>query len=566
MGVNVVLLAALLLLPSPEQPPADLVVRGGAVYTMDAARSWAQAVAVRAGTIAFVGTDAGVASWIGPKTRVVDLKGEMVLPSFEDAHIHALDGGIELGRCDLHDLETKEAILKRVRSCAEARPGSAFLVGTGWVLSAFPQGIPTKEALDAVVSDRPAYFDSTDGHSAWVNSRALELAGITAATPDPKNGRIERDPKTGTPTGTLQEEAMGLVSRLIPPPSTEERKAGLVRALELLNRHGITAFQMPLAVATPPRSREALETLRDAEGQGTLNAKVVLALESDPARGPEQVDDLVKLRSEFGSARIRPTAVKIFEDGIIETHTAAMLEPYLDHPGDRGEPIWPATALDPFVARLARDGFSVHVHAIGDRAVRLALDAFEGAQKAPAPRPLRHQIAHLEVVDPRDIPRFAQLGVIANFQPLWAFPDPYITELTWPALGPERSRLLYPIRSVARAGGTIAFGSDWSVSSLNPLEGIQVAVTRQSPGTPGAVLLPEEALDLPAALAAYTIGSAYANGLEHETGSIEVGKAGDLVVLSANLFTIPVHEIARCRVLLTLLDGKPVYRDSSFRW
>jgi predicted amidohydrolase YtcJ len=546
-----------------QRPAADLVITGAAVHTMDAARSTAQGLAIKDGKIAFVGTNAGVAEWIGPKTKVLRLKGEMVLPAFQDAHIHAISGGMSLGQCDLHDLQTQEAILSKVRECA-IHSSEAFLVGSGWTLAAFSGGIPTKELLDGIVPDRPAFLRSADGHGAWVNSKALDLAGITARTPDPKNGRIERDPKTGALLGTLQEGAMELVSRLIPPPGPEERRRGLARALERLNRNGITAIQMP--ESAPPGVRDALETLREAETQRKLTAKVVVALGSDPRKGAEQVDALVRLREEFKSARVRPTAVKIFEDGIIESHTAAMLEPYLDRPTERGEPIWPAEQLNSYVARLAREGFSVHVHAIGDRAIRLTLDAFEAAGKEGGPHRLRHQIAHLEVIDPSDIPRFAQLGVIANFQPLWAYAEAYIKDLTWPVIGPERSRWIYPIRSVALSGGTIAFGSDWPVSSLNPLEGIQVAVTRQSPDDPGDPLLPQEALDLPAALAAYTIGSAYANGLEQETGSIEVGKSADLVVLSANLFALPVHEIARCRVLLTLLDGSPVYQDSALSW
>jgi predicted amidohydrolase YtcJ len=553
-----------LLAGAPEPPSADLVITG-TVYTVNAPRSWARALAVKDGRIAFVGTEAGAAPWIGPKTRVLHLTSEMVLPAFQDAHIHALSGGIELGQCDLHNLETQEATLRKVRDCARAKP-SGFLEGTGWSLSAFPGGIPTKDLLDSIVSDRPVFLQSTDGHTAWVNSKALALAGIVASTRDPNNGRIERDPKTGAPNGTLQEEAMRLVSRLLPAPGAEERSEGLERALALLNRDGITSFQMPLDSDMPPGGRETLETLREAEGRGALSARVVVALETDPDEGLEQLDELVKLRETFRSPRVRPVAVKIFEDGIVESRTAALLEPYVGRGKERGEPIWSKDRLNAFVDRASRDGFSVHIHAIGDRAIRMALDAFEAAQKGEGPRKLRHQIAHLEIVDPADVPRFAKLGVIANFQPLWAFPDSYIKDLTWPVIGPERSQRLYPIGSVWRSGGLVAFGSDWSVSSFNPLEGIQVAVTRQSPDDPGETLLPGEALDLPAAVAAYTIGSAYANGLEEETGSLEVGKAADLVVLSSNLFAIPVHDISRCRVLLTLLDGQAVYRDPSLAW
>jgi predicted amidohydrolase YtcJ len=534
------------------------VIRGASVYTVDGSRSWAQAVAVKDGRIAFVGTDAGVAPWIRDGTRVLSLKGEMVLPGFEDAHIHALAGGLESLQCNVHDLESKEATLAKARECARSLAPGRVLVGGGWLLSQFPKGLPLKEDLDRAIPERPVYLESADGHSAWVNSKALKLAGITEKTPDPPRGRIDRDEK-GRPTGTLQEAAMSLVLRLLPPPTPAEAAEGWRRVAEILHRNGLTAIQMPLTADTPPVGRDALLALHAAEEQGDLSAKVVVALDADPARGPEQVDELAALRSEFRSARVRPTAVKIFADGVVETHTAALSEPYLDRPSDRGEPIWSAEALNAIVKRIVELGFSAHIHAIGDRAIRMALDAVEAAPASPAR--LRHQIAHLEIVDPKDVPRFARLGVIANFQPLWAFPDGYIRDLTWPLLGPERSRWLYPIGSLSRAGATVAFGSDWTVSSLNPLEGMTVAITRRDPAKGGDPLLPEEAIDLPTAIAAYTIGSAYANGLERETGSIELGKAADLVVVSANLFEIPPAEIARQKVLLTLLDGSIVYQD-----
>ncbi|MFI5183005.1 MAG: amidohydrolase [Vicinamibacteria bacterium] len=565
------LLLAILAAPAlrAAEGPADLVLTGGSVYTMDAARSWADAVAVRGGRIVFVGTEAGARSWIGPATRVVKLEGRMVLPSFQDAHVHPVSGGVELGQCDLHDLPTAEAILEKVGACAREGAGKDWIVGGGWTLSAFPGGAPTKEALDAVTGDKPAYLDSSDGHSAWVNSRALRAGGLAAQTPDPEGGRIDRDPTTRVPTGTLQESATFLVSRHIPPTPLEERLKGLARAQELFHRLGITAVQEADAGAGPAGAgaRETLETYREAERRGALDLRVVAALLVEPTRGLEQVDDLVKWRKEFSSPRFKPVAAKIFADGVIETHTASMLEPYLDRPGVRGEPNFTPERLNPLVARLTEAGFNVHVHAIGDRAVRMTLDAFEAARSKQGDRTLRHQIAHLEVIHPDDVPRFRALGVIANFQPLWAYADDYIVDLTWPLLGPERSRWLYPIGSVARSGAVLAFGSDWSVSSPNPLEAIEVALTRQAISEPKRpAMLPEEAIDLPTALAAYTIGSAYAMGDEAETGSLEVGKAADLVVLSANLFAIPPGRIHEQRVLLTLFAGQPVYRSPDLAW
>ena len=544
--------------------PAELVLTGGAVYTMDAARSWAQAVAIREGRIAYVGSDAGARAFVGPMTRVVGLAGRLVLPAFQDAHVHPASGGVELGQCNVNDLATKEAILEKVKECAAARD-KTWIAGGGWSLPAFPNANPTKELLDAVVPDRPVFLSAADGHSGWANSKALEVAGITSATPDPRNGRIERD-ASGAPTGTLREAAQRLVLSHIPEPTAEERLEGLRRALGLLNGYGITAVYEANAGGGPKGGDATLATYREAERRGLLTVRVRASLGTDAARGPEQVDDLVRLRGQYLSPRLRPVAAKIFADGVIESRTAAMLEPYDDRPGERGEPRFDRGRLQALVARLVQHDLAVHVHAIGDRAVRMALDAFEASREASLGRGLRHQIAHLQVIQREDVPRFRSLGVVANFEPLWAFADAYVRDLTWPALGPERSKRMYPIADLARSGAVVSFGSDWSVSSPNPLEGMEVAITRQSPDAKERVapLLPEQAIDLPTAIAAYTMGAAYANGFESETGSLEVGKSGDLVVLSEDLFRLDPHEISKARVLLTLLEGRVVYRGESF--
>jgi len=552
-----------------EPPPADLVLTGGAVYTVDAARSWAEAVAIRAGRIAYVGSDAGIRPFVGEKTRVIPLAGRMLIPGFQDAHVHPLSSGVELGQCDLNELASREAVLAKVRECASAQAGE-WLVGGGWALPIFSSGNPGKALLDGIEAARPAYLSAADGHSAWVNSRALTLAGIDANTPDPPNGRIERDPRSGEPTGTLRESAMALVARLLPPPTPEELAVGLRRSLAHLNSLGITAAQEANV------NRAGLEAYRAADARGELSLRIVAALGTeaiakelgegalaDPAALAEA---LAKLRSEFAGRRLHPTAAKIFADGVIEARTAAMLEPYLDRPGERGTPNLPPAALNALVAELVRRDFSVHVHAIGDRAVRLTLDALEAAGARRGTRGPRHQLAHIEVIQPDDVARFRTLGAVANFQPLWAYADPYITDLTLPALSPEVIRRIYPIASVERAGATIAFGSDWSVTSPDPLAGMQVAVTRRGPDGTSEPFLPDEAISLASALAAYTVGSAVALGLEAETGSIEVGKLADLAVLSHDLFALPPTRIVTARVLLTLLEGVPVYRDPAIEW
>jgi len=539
---------------------ADLVLTNGVVYTMDAAQPWATAVAVAKGKVLYVGDDRGALRLRDGSTVVADLGGKMVLPAFQDSHIHLVTGGIELGLCNLNGLRTKEEIFERIRAFAAANPGAPWVTGGGWDLPVFPQANPLKEDLDALVPDRPAALSSADGHSAWVNSRALKLAGVTKDTADPAGGRIERDPKTGEPTGTLRESAAGLVEKLIPELGPEDYLKGLKTGLELANRLGIASI---IEASAGPKILDAYAAL---DRSGELSVRVLASLHVDTDKGTAEVERLVKLRDAYRGARLKSTAAKIFADGVIEPHTAALLKPYLDRPGDRGTPLLEPEAFDALAVALDAAGFQIHVHAIGDRAIRMSLDAFEAAGRANGFRDLRHHIAHLELIDPADIPRFKALGVTANFQPLWAYADPYITELTLPILGPGRSRWLYPIGSVARTGAVIAGGSDWSVSSMNPLEAIQVAMTRRGPDDPpGDAWIPEERVDLETMLRAYTTNGAWLSHDEKSRGSLEPGKAADIVVLDRNLFKIPASEIGRVKVLLTLLDGRPVFRDPSFK-
>ena len=538
---------------------ADMVFRNGAIYTLDATRSWAEAVAISHGRIVYVGPERGARAWIGPRTVVVDLQGRMLLPSFHDSHVHPVSGGIEMGECLLSELTTEAEILEAVRRYAEQNPQKPWIRGSGWQLPLFADANPHKSLLDKIVPDRPIYLSAADGHSAWVNSRALAVANITKDTPDPKAGRIERDPKTGEPTGTLREDAMSLVAKHLPEYTPKDYLDGLRRGLEMASRCGITSFQ------DADVSEAMLNAYAELDRRGQLTARVVAALSVDPAKGAAQIPRLIALRQKAQGRHLRATAAKIFADGVIEAHTAALLEPYLETNGDRGKANVEPDVFNPLVASLDRAGFQVHIHAIGDRAIRYALDAFEFARARNGSRDSRHTIAHIELFNPLDIPRFRQLGVIANFQPLWAYADTYITKLTVPTLGPERSRWIYPMQSMAKTGAIIACGSDWSVTSMNPLEAIQVAITRRGlDAGPGPAWIPEETVDLAQMLAGYTINGAYVNFEETRTGSIEVGKAADLIVIDRNLFEIPPAEIHKAKVLLTLFEGKPVYRDASF--
>ena len=544
---------------SPGHPAADLVLTGGAVYTVDGPRSWAQAVAIAGGRIAFVGSDAAVKPWIGPRTRVRDLAGRMVLPAFHDAHVHPVSGGVEALECDLNGAASPEEVLEKVRRYAAGHPAAPWIRGGGWELTLFPDGNPTKAMLDAAVPDRPAYLTAADGHSVWVNSKALALAGVTKGTADPPHGRIERDPKTGEPSGTLREDAADLVGRLLPRRSPKENVEGLREAIRIANGFGLTSLVEASA------SEEELEAYRALEAGGELTARVLVSLTCETARGLAEIPRLKALRSKYAGRRLRATAVKIFADGVLETRTAAVLEPYVGFPGDLGKANLMPEAFPPLAVALDREGFQIHVHAIGDRAIRMALDALEAARAANGARDARHHLAHIELIDPADIPRFRRLGVVANFQPFWANGDEYLTKLTEPRLGPARSRWLYPIASVFASGAAVAFGSDWSVSSMNPLDGIEVAVTRRQPSEgPGPAWLPEERVALPDAIAAYTIRGAYLAFSEKETGSIETGKSADLIVLDRNLFEIPPSRIHETKVLWTLLEGKEVWRAQGF--
>jgi predicted amidohydrolase YtcJ len=537
-----------------ELPAAELILKNAAVYTLDSTRPWTEAVALAGGKIVFVGQSPEAEKYKDEGTKIIDLEGKLVLPGFQDSHVHLISGGMELALCDLNDLQTKEEVLARVRAYCDENPDKEWVTGGGWALPVFPEANPSKEELDGVVSERPAFLSAADGHSAWVNSRALELAGITEKTADPEDGHIERKPGTNEPSGTLREAAMGIVSRLIPEPTAEEYRNGLRAGMALANRFGITS------IIEASADDRILETYAEFDRSGKLSVRVLASIYVDPAKGPAQVDELIRKREANRGRILKATAAKIFADGVIESHTAALLEPYLDRPGDPGKPILEAEEFNRLAVALDKAGFQIHVHAIGDRAVRMTLDAIEAARDENGPRDGRHHIAHLELIDPADIPRFARLGVVANFQALWAYPDTYITQLTEPILGPERSARLYPIGSVVRSGGLFAGGSDWSVSSLNPLDAIQVAVTRRDPQEPdGPAWLPEELVDLPTAVAAYTKNGAYLSFEENDRGSLEPGKAADLVVLDRNIFEVPAQEIHAVKVVLTILEGKVVY-------
>ncbi|WP_007511004.1 amidohydrolase [Pseudofrankia saprophytica] len=562
---------------------AELVFTGGPVFTADAARTRTHAVAVRGGRIVAVGR--GAEALVGPSTEVVDLSGKLLVPGFQDAHVHPVWGGLDLLRCDLRSATDRAGYLALVAEYARIHADAAWIVGSGWSMPAFPGGTPLAADLDAVVPDRPVMLMNRDGHGAWVNSRALELAGVDTRTPDPADGRIERD-ANGAPTGTLHEGAISLVNGLLPPVTAETMARALLRGQEYLHSFGVTAWQDAI-VGTYGNADDPAPAYLACATSGQLTARVIGSLWFERDRGVEQLDDLRHRRETFTHGRFRATSVKIMQDGIPENFTAAMLDPYLspcgcgkrgndgaggDSNGGKGDGItfFPRELLLEAVPALDAAGFQTHFHAIGDRAVRDCLDAVAAAITANGRGDLRHHIAHLQVVHPDDVPRFGRLGVAANLQFLWAVLEAQMIELNLPFLGPERGSWQYPFRRLQETGAVLVAGSDWPVSTPNPLAAIHVAVNRTpSPSevAPGGeheafeheVFLPEQRLDLASALAAYTSGSAWVNHLDDVTGTVSVGKDADLVVLDRDPFAGPPTDIGNTRVLQTFVAGARVY-------
>jgi predicted amidohydrolase YtcJ len=540
----------------------DVVFAGGRIFAADGRAAFDGAVAVRGGRIVAVGSGDEIRDLAGPDTRVVDLAGGLLVPGFVDAHVHPVGGGLERMRCDLTEMDTREAYLDAIRTYAHAHPDAEWITGGGWSMAAFGRDWPRAADLDAIVPDRPVFLPNRDHHGAWANSRAFALAGIDATTPDPADGRIERD-ADGSPSGTLHEGAMDLVGRLLPEPTYDEWMAALLSAQAYLHSLGITGWQDAI-IGEYANIIDISDVYLDAASSGRLTARVTGALWWHRDRGAEQIADLRERRERLRAGRFRATSVKIMQDGIVENHTAAMLDPYLDGHGGRtdgtGLSFVDPTALKAYVTALDADGFQVHVHAIGDRAVREALDAFAAAASTNPPGDRRHHIAHLQVVHPDDVPRFAALDVTANMQPLWAAHEPQMDELNLPYLGERRAGWLYPFAALRDAGVRLAAGSDWPVSSPNPLEGIHVAVNRRLPedGADVPVLLPEQRLDLATALTAYTAGSTRVAHLD-EAGVIEVGRVADLAVLDRDPFGGPPERIADAHVVATYVEGAQVF-------
>ena len=532
----------------------------GSIHTFDENLTIADSILVKDGVIQLVGSQSDVIKNADESIEIVDLQGRMMMPSFHDAHAHPIWNGMDFLQCSVFDLLTINEIQERIRACLEEDhvKNSGWVVGAGLNAGLFPAANPNKSLFDEVSEDIPIYIEMSDGHNALVNTKALELAGINRDTKDPFKGIIERDPITGEPSGTLREpSAMNLVADVLPTETPELRLNGLLYAQNLASSFGITSM-IDAAVNEP-----YLISFKDLAQKGELNLRMTACIEYGRQHYVQVYsgfEDVYKRRSEFEHPRINTNCVKIFIDGVLEGQTGAILEPYLDS-GSYGQLYFSQDELNNAIARFDANGTQVMTHAIGDRAVRSVLDAYQHAIETNGMKNNKHHISHLQLIHEEDIPRFSELKISANFQAAWALPDEWITEINIPELGVERVNRMYPIRSIHDAGGTIVGGSDWAVTTMNPLIAIETAVTRQDPSNRVEGTLNEkERMDLTEMLKAYTINAAEVMRQGHLTGSIEVGKFADLIVLEKNLYKIPLKEIGEVRVIETVLEGNTVFR------
>ncbi|MCU1240872.1 MAG: hypothetical protein JWO71_1598 [Candidatus Acidoferrum typicum] len=538
-------------------PIADTIIARGKVYTGNKEQPWATAVAIRDGKIMAVGDEETIYKLHFATTEVIEAGGHLVLPGFVDCHIHFLDGSLSLGRVNLEGAKDASDIQQRLRDYAAKHPGKDWVLGRGWNYAMFgAEALPHKKYLDEVFPDRPVFLEGYDGHTYWANSKALSAAGITNDTADPPNGVIVRDAKTHEATGALKESAQRLVVRVVPKPSRSENLAALRAGMKWSNEHGLTR------VHSAGGDFEYLDLYNELrrQGQQTLRFYVAYFL-NPPELRPEDIDAIEGARKKFHDEWIDTNVVKMMADGVIESHTAAMLEPYSDDPSTKGKLFWDPVKYSAAVAELDKRGLQLFTHAIGEYGVRTALDAYEHAEQVNHTNDRRPRIEHIETITAADISRFGKLGVIASMQPLHSYPDTNTMEVWARNAGQDRASRAWAWKSISNAGGRLAFGSDWPVVTLNPWEGIQTAVTRQTTeGKPEAGFVPEQRLSVGETVRGYTLGAAYAGHREKTEGSIEPGKLADLIIVSQNIFEVDPHRISQTKVLTTIVGGRVVYQ------
>lgn len=552
----------------PPSSAADVIVLNARIYTLDAQRPWAEALAVRQGKILAVGAGKDISSLRDGHTKTIDAGGRLLLPGFVDSHIHMIEGSLNAQWIVIEQSETLAELRQQVTAYAAAHPEKRWIRGRGWSYPMFgAAAIPDKKLLDDIVPDRPVYLEAFDGHTWWANSKALQLAGITQQTPDPPGGVIGRDPATGEPTGVIKEDtANDLIERVIPEPTREERLQAIRFGLKEANRFGLVRVHCAGNDLMPESDWDNADLYDELRRSGELTVRLyIAAFITPPILTDDKLAQVEEKRRHYHDDWISAGAIKFYADGVIESHTAAMLAPYSDDPSQSGKLLWDPVSYTKAVTELDRRGFQIFTHAIGDRAIRSALDAYEMAQKTNHTSDARYRIEHIEDASAADIPRFGQLGVIASFQPLHAYPDEDTLKVWVRNVGPERAQRAWAWHTIRNAGGSLAFGSDWPVVTQNPWPGVQNAVTRQTTeGNPPGGFLPQERISIEEAIKAYTLGAAYAGHWEQTEGSLEPGKVADLIVLSQDVFRIEPAEIGRTEVLLTMVGGKVVYQSPKF--
>ncbi|HEY6268154.1 MAG TPA: amidohydrolase [Candidatus Acidoferrum sp.] len=562
--IQSLLLLSLAAVPSRSQgrmvEPADIIVVHGRVYTEDPKQPWAQAVAIYKGKIVAVGDDPVIERMRGMGTKVINAGGKLVLPGFVDCHVHFIDGAFSLGRANLEGAKDPADIQKRLREYAAEHPGDDWILGRGWNYAMFgSETLPHKKYLDEIFPNRPVSLEGYDGHTYWANSKALAMAGITRDTADPPNGTIVRDPKTGEATGALKEAAQDLVAKILPKPTRADQLLALRAGMKWANAHGITR------VHSAGGDFELLDLFDEMRHRGDLTVRMYIAyFQNPPELRHQDLDAIEGARKKFHDDWIDAGAVKFMIDGVVEAHTAAMLEPYSDDPSLKGALFWEPSKYKSAVAELNKRGLQLFTHAIGDYGVRVALDGYEEAGSRNHKHDRRPRIEHIETVTTADIPRFGKLGVIASMQPLHSYPDADTLDVWAHNAGPDRASRAWAWKSIADAGGRLAFGSDWPVVTLNPWEGVQTAVTRQtSDGKPEGGFVPEQRLTVAQVIEGYTLGAAFAGRREKSEGSLEIGKLADLIILSQNIFDVDPHKIGATKVVTTIVGGRLVYQADS---
>ncbi|HHZ5405407.1 TPA: amidohydrolase [Bacillus cereus] len=544
---------------------ADTIFINGNVYTVEAKQPWAEAVAIKNGEIIYVGNTKGAKKYKNKNTKIIDLKGKMLLPAFVDSHLHASETVNSLYSVDLVNARTVDEYVQAVEQYRKEHSDLKVIHGAGWSNTLFSSSGPTKDLLDTVVKDIPVALISEDYHSVWANSKALEIAGITKDTPNPNGGVIERN-ENGEPSGTLRDTATNLVLDKLPKYSVEQFKEGLKTFQQLAASNGYTQVNDVVV----PEQDTVIEALTMLEKEQALSIRHNLALTIQPSEGQERIPYVKEQRTKLQGPLVKMNTVKLFMDGVLEGGTAYLHEPYNNKPNYYGVPVWEKPAFKQMVQTLDKEKFQVHIHSIGDAATTETLNTLAIAQEQNGKRDSRHKITHLQLVKENDIARFKNLGVIGVPQPTWFLKDGEYFAQAVELLGEERANEQYPMRSFINKGVVMASSSDYPITQgpyFSPLAGIQMGITRTSLQDINSqnALNPKEKVSLAEMIKSYTINGAYANFLEKETGSIKVGKKADLVVLDKNLFKIPKHDIHKTKILLTLLEGKETFRHTEFR-